>query len=610
MLCNDCSLLKPSLYQDIPDTLEGKVTYDDILNKFKQCYESLYNSAPTKDAMANLKCKIQNLISYDKISAEKEVSKITPSVVKDAINVMKSGKMDVSGSYSSDVFKNAPDILYEHLAAIFKSFVCHGTICKEILACAFLPLFKGGLKDPSKFDSYRAIAGASQLLKLFEYVVLLLWGDKLTTDSLQFGFKKGLSTTQCSWLVMEVANYYVKRGGQVHSCFLDASKAFDKCLFSKLFDKMLGKGIPPVVVRALVFAYMEQKGRVKLGQKESEEFTIANGTRQGSVLSPYLFSSCYLDELIVELRKLDIGCHIAGIWIGACCYADDICLLAPNVQVLQKMVMICERYAQEHNIVFSTNSCPAQSKTKCVLFSGKNIIPNIAQIKLDGSSLPWVDRVDHLGHVLHQSLSLEADAKRATGSFMSRASDLRENLYFALPSQKMLAVNLYCCDGYGSMLWDLSSKATEQFFKSWNKQARLSWNVHRQAHTYIIEDYLCEDMPSLKSQILSRYPNFIRKLQNSPSFEIRFMLNMVKDDPRSNTNLNIRHISNLIDDNCMKVANWKLRQMIPRKMTPANEHYRRSLLSVLLESKRSRTFSNLGLSRTQTEEMIISLCIS
>ena len=132
----------------------------------------------------------------------------------------------------------------------------------------------------------------------------------------------------------------------------------------------------------------------------------------------------------------------------------------------------------------------------------------------------------------------------------------------------MLAINLYCCNGYGSMIWDLSSKATEQFFKSWNKQARLSWNVHRQTHTYLIEDYLCEDMPSLKSQILSRYPNFIRKLQNSPSFEIRFMLNMVKDDPRSNTNLNIRHISNLIDDNCMKVANWKLRQMIPRKMTP------------------------------------------
>jgi hypothetical protein len=52
--------------------------------------------------------------------------------------------------------------------------------------------FKGGLKNPESFDSYRAIAGASQLLKLFEYVVLLVWGDTLDTDTMQFGFKAGV----------------------------------------------------------------------------------------------------------------------------------------------------------------------------------------------------------------------------------------------------------------------------------------------------------------------------------------------------------------------------------------------------------------------------------
>ena len=80
-------------------------------------------------------------------------------------------------------------------ASVFKSFVVHGTVTREILCCAFLPLFKGGLKNPAKFDSYRAIAGASQILKIFEYVVLILWGDKISTDSMQFGFKREASTT-------------------------------------------------------------------------------------------------------------------------------------------------------------------------------------------------------------------------------------------------------------------------------------------------------------------------------------------------------------------------------------------------------------------------------
>ena len=68
------------------------------------------------------------------------------------------------------------------LASVFRSFLLHGTLTKEILNCAFIPLFKGGLRSPQKFDSYRAIAGASQLLKVFEYVVLAVWGKELQTD--------------------------------------------------------------------------------------------------------------------------------------------------------------------------------------------------------------------------------------------------------------------------------------------------------------------------------------------------------------------------------------------------------------------------------------------
>jgi hypothetical protein len=108
------------------------------------------------------------------------------------------------------------------------------------------------LKNPEKFDSYRAIAGASQLLKLFEYVILIIWGQDLETDSMQFGFKAGFSTTQCNWMVNEVATYFMRRGTAVYACLLDCSKAFGKCRFEKLFEKLIVKGFPPVVVRICV----------------------------------------------------------------------------------------------------------------------------------------------------------------------------------------------------------------------------------------------------------------------------------------------------------------------------------------------------------------------
>ena len=42
------------------------------------------------------------------------------------------------------------------------------------------------------------------------------------------------------------------------------------------------------------------------------------------------------------------------------------------------------------------------------------------KVKLDGKPLPWVDRVDHLGHVLQSDGSMEADACRARASFLSK----------------------------------------------------------------------------------------------------------------------------------------------------------------------------------------------
>ena len=161
----------------------------------------------------------------------------------------------------------------------------------------------------------------------------------------------------------EVTNYFMRRGTAVTACLLDCSKAFDKCRFDKLFSKLIEKGLPAIVVRVLIYIYEEQTGWVTLSGKQSTSFTITNGTRQGSVLSPVIFS-VYLDDLLRELRRLQLGCSIGGCWFGACGYADDLIILAPNREVLQRMLDICDAYASDHNLIFSTDPVPARSKTK------------------------------------------------------------------------------------------------------------------------------------------------------------------------------------------------------------------------------------------------------
>ena len=568
--------------QSVPDNFEGKVTHETILDKFRECYEELYNSASTEEAMIAIKNLLQGDIS--EISGA-EALRITGQVVKQACLRMKSGKVDVTGAYSSDVFLNGPDILFDLLASVFQFFLVHGSVTPQILCCAFLPLFKGGMKSPQKFDSYRAIAGASQLLKVFEYVVLILWGDHLDTDSLQFGFKTGVSTNQCTWLVNEVTTYFMRRGTAVNACLLDCSKAFDKVRFDKLFSKLVGKGLPPIVVRVLISIYKEQTGWVKLAGMRSDPFKITNGTRQGSVISPVLFS-VYLDDLLAELRKLQLGCHIGGYWLGACGYADDLILLAPSRDVLQRMLEVCESYASEHNLVFSTDPEPAKSKTKCMYFCGRvgGRVRYPAPLYLDGKALPWVETADHLGHTLHQLASMDKDCQRARGRFIGKTVEIRDQLSFAHPEHILRAVQVMCTDAHGCMLWDLASANAERFFKSWNTCVKLCYNVPRNTFTYLVEGWLAADMVSLRNQVFSRYAGFYRRLMSSPSREVRALALMVSNDPRSTTCQNLRLLRELTGlAQPHMYSSFRVRACLPVQQVPEKEQWRLGLLTSLLQ---------------------------
>ena len=173
------------------------------------------------------------------------------------------------------------------------------------------------------------------------------------------------STSQCSWLVQEVVNYYLRSGTKPIITLLDCSKAFDNCQFSTLFSRLLERGMPAIVVRVIIFVYEEQYAWVKGGNSRSCLFPIVNGTRQGSILSPALFA-LYVDELLVELRRLGIGCRVADVFMGAVGFCDDILLLAPTRDGMQVMLDTCQRFARKFNLMFSTDPNPDKSKTKCI----------------------------------------------------------------------------------------------------------------------------------------------------------------------------------------------------------------------------------------------------
>ena len=139
-----------------------------------------------------------------------------------------------------------------------------------------------------------------------------------------------------------------------------------------MFEKLHKKNLPAIVLRSLIFIYEEQTAWVSWGSARSAQFRVVNGTRQGSVLSPALFS-VYVDDLLLQLRKSKVGCYIGDMFFGAAGYADDIILLAPCRSAMAELVRICENFGKENNLQFSTDPNPAKSKTKCLYMVGPKV---------------------------------------------------------------------------------------------------------------------------------------------------------------------------------------------------------------------------------------------
>ena len=244
----------------------------------------------------------------------------------------------------------------------------HGKVTSSVLACAFLPLLKS-IKPQSETSSYRAIAGSSLILKLFEKTVMEIWGSLLISDGLQFGYKKGASTTQATWLVQEVIQHYLRNGSHPIIAVLDCSKAFDLARWDKMFQRLLSR-LPAIVVRVILYSYENQFAWARWGRARSEQFNISNGTRQGSVFSPNAWT-CYTDPLLHRLRTLGVGCHLAGLFMGAMLYSDDQILLAPNRRAMELMLKEVEEFAEESNISFSTDPDPSKSNSKLIFVCGR-----------------------------------------------------------------------------------------------------------------------------------------------------------------------------------------------------------------------------------------------
>ena len=224
----------------------------------------------------------------------------------------------------------------DSLLLLFKIMWEEERVPKDWARGVIVPIYKEG--DRKNVDNYRGITLLSVVGKLYTSIYRIsswLEREKKIVEE-QGGFRAKRATSEQIFILKETIQGRKGAKKKTFCCFLDIRKAYDTVFHEGLWKRMLNKGIGGKIWRVVKNLYREVGSCVRLGEENTDWFSLEVGLRQGCILSPILFS-IFIDELAKEVKKVG-GARYGEVVLSLLLFADDIVLVAESAKMLQKML--------------------------------------------------------------------------------------------------------------------------------------------------------------------------------------------------------------------------------------------------------------------------------
>jgi len=368
----------------------------------------------------------------------------TEDLIKEIVKELKDSKSFGPDRIPMVFYRDGTEQLTICLVQLFQKIYLERKIPDQWKCCRILPLFKKG--DRAEFSNYRPIANLCSIAKIFERCILKRMlkvaeesGVDLTGEE-QHGFKKNRSTITAG-LSLQHAISSALDGGQIAGCVsLDLSSAFDVVNHELLIKRMKILGLPSDVCNLVEEWLKDRSAYVEIGQDTSEFFLVDDGTIQGSVMGPVLFS--------IFIRPL---LQMSGILA----YADDnyIAETSKNIDDLKRKLSI--KVTEVNDWMKQSGLSVNVAKTELVFFHRNLKISE--SITIDNLTVHSKDSMKILGIWFDCNLTWSCHVHKLIESIKKECYGLRKlRNYFSFDEMKEICTAFaFSKFYYGCQIWFL-----------------------------------------------------------------------------------------------------------------------------------------------------------
>ena len=452
------------------------------------------------------------------------VPKFTPTELEDAINQLKNGKCRDTAGVVAEMIKHGGQLLQTTLLPLYNDATRpNAQPPSQWRQTVITILHKSG--DTKQPQNYRPIAIIPLLYKLFARLLYNRLEPLLDQHQCpdQAGFRHNYSTEDHLYTTTLLVERSYEWQLNLWVATIDFRKAFDTIDHNQLWQTLQNQNIPPPYIQLLQNLYTDQTATIRT-DKQSRQFNLQRGVKQGDPLSSLLFNAC-LEDLFQQLKQ-QWSQKSYGIQLGTTNntrltnlrFADDILLLAPTLPQLTKQLCDLQQAAARYGLEIHPDKTKILSNV--TKRRGRDARTNA---DINGSTvqiLPYNDNTKYLGRKLtcndYHITELNNRVASAWRKFHTLRHELTSKTYKLQSRLQLFDATVTPTMMYASGAWTLNKQMLTTLKRTQRKMLRLivSTPRRRQEPTTTNSEPSTDDVAS----------------NNSNTTDLAQLLNLTDDD--------------------------------------------------------------------------------